>query len=244
MAQTFAIVACGGAPAGVTPRTATEAAEQKYEQGVAKFRDGDCENAEVIFREVRREYSYSRFAALSELRIADCHMKMDRHVEAIAAYRQFIRSRPSHVEVPYARFKIAEAYFKQIPEDNILTPPAYERDQGPTRDALAQLRRFILDFPDDPRVVEAGRMARQVSELLANTELYAARYYLARDYYQGALWRLETIMRAYPGTPAEVEAMRLLVETYRRGGQPEHAAAMESELHQRFPTASPENRAN
>src|SRR5690606_20256309 len=106
------------------------------------------------------EYPYSRFAALAELRVADCLLMQGKHAEAISAYRQFVRGRPSHRQVPFARFKVAEAYYEQMPEDWLLSPPAHERDQGPTRDALQQLRGFIVDYPEDARVPKAQDMVR------------------------------------------------------------------------------------
>ena len=74
----------------------------------------------------------------------------------------------------YARFRMAESYFKQIPEDWLLSPPPHELDQGPTREALRQIQRFITDFPDDPRVREAEGMAALALATLARHELYVA----------------------------------------------------------------------
>jgi outer membrane protein assembly factor BamD len=112
--------------------------------------------------------------------------------------------------VPYARFKIAEAYFQQIPDEWLLSPPSYERDQGPTREALRQLRRFILDFPEDEKVAQANDMVRQCLELLARHELYVADFYLGRGHPQAAVMRLETLVNSFEGSGVEAEAMLLL----------------------------------
>ncbi len=212
-----------------------DSAEAEYQAAYEDYEDGDCLDAEPAFRKVRREYPYSRYAALSELRIADCLLQEDKAPEAIAAYRRFVRNRPSHAEVPYARFKISEAYFKQIPDEWLLSPPAYERDQGATREALRQLRRFILDFPDDERVEEANDMVRQCLELLARHELYVADFYLERGHPEAAVLRLETLVNSYEGSGIEPEAMLLLGRVHLNMQNQDKARETFEELIDRFP---------
>lgn len=228
------LAACGGTQTGES-LTYGESAEAAYEAAMADFRDGDCLDAEPAFTKVRREYPYSRFAALAELRIADCKMEQRSFPEAVQAYRQFVRNRPSHREVPYARFKIAEAHFRQIPDDWLLSPPAHERDQGPTQEALRQLRRFILDFPDDERVERAQEMAREALALLARHELYVAEFYLDRDEPLAAVGRLRTLLTAYEGSGVEPEALLLLGRTYLELRDRHQARQAFEQLVERYP---------
>jgi outer membrane protein assembly factor BamD len=227
---------CGGAQ---RQRSLTygESARELYELGVENLRSDNCQDAEPLLRRVRREYSYSRYAALAELRLADCLFKAQKYAEAIGAYRAFVRHRPSHPEVPYARFKIAEAYFEQMPEDFILAAPAAERDQGPTRDALRQLRGFILDYPDDPRVGDANRMIEQCLTLLAKHELYVADYYLGQGHPRAAILRLETLLRAYRGSRVEPEALLLLGKVHLQMRDEREARRVFEDLTQRFPNS-------
>lgn len=226
--------ACGGPE---RPRNLSygDSARADYERAKQSFDNDDCLEAEPAFRKVRRDYPYSRYAALAELRIADCLLMQNKPVEAIAAYRRFVRNRPSHDEVPYARFKIAEAYYKQIPEEWILSPPTEELDQGPTREALRQLRRFILDFPDDPRVADANSMVKKSLAVLARHELYVANFYLGRGHPRAAVMRLETLLRAYEGSGVEPEAMLLLGRTYLNMQNREKAKETFESLVQRYP---------
>lgn len=230
----LALAACGGSQQGQN-LSYGENARAAYEAALEDFQSGDCLEAEPAFRRVRRQFPYSRYAALSELRIADCMMEQDKYAEAIQAYRQFVRYRPSHAEVPYARFKIAEAYYKQVPEDWILAPPAHERDQGPTRDALAQLRRFLLDYPDDPRARDARAMAKKALALLARHELYVARFYLDRDHPRAAIGRLRTLVSAYQGSGVEPEALLLMGRIYLDIRDAQHARETLRELVEHFP---------
>ncbi|MCA9583534.1 MAG: outer membrane protein assembly factor BamD [Myxococcales bacterium] len=208
------VTGCGGSQDPSAGRSYTDQAQAAYEAAMDDFRDDDCLEAEPAFRSIRRKYAYSRFAALAELRVADCHFMEEQFSEAIGAYRQFIRNRPSHAEIPYARFRVAQSFFEQIPSDWFLSPPAHEKDQGSTRDALKQLRRFILDYPDDPRTADANRMVQEAMSLLGQHEFYVAKYYYKRDHYRAAIGRLHTLLAAYPGSGLEPEALLMLVRSF------------------------------
>lgn len=226
--------ACG---ANNTPRALSygENARRSYDNAYQAFEDRDCLTADPLFRRIRREYPYSRYAALAELRIADCHVLENQYTEAVRAYRSFVRHRPAHPDVPYAQFKIAEAYFRQIPGDFFLSPPPHERDQGATRNALRQLRRFILDYPEDERVERAREMVVEALAGLARHELYVAQFYLNRDHNRAAVLRLRHLLDVYAGSGIEPEALMLLGRVFLHMQRVHDAQQTFEELVARFP---------
>jgi outer membrane protein assembly factor BamD len=205
---------------------AADDARALYEEAYLDFRDDDCLEAEPKFRRVRREFPYSRYAALADLRVGDCQIQTSAYAEAIQTFQSFVRYRASHPLVSYARFRIAETHFKQIPSDWFLAPPSHERDLGEARDALRHLRRFVLDHPTDENVPAALDMARRALNVLARHELYVAKFYEFRDDYHGVAMRLERLLYAYEGASVEAEAMWLLVKAYRELGRPADAMAL------------------
>lgn len=235
-------VACGGGSGtGKTGKSLLKPdddARAAYERALLNFRRGDCLNAEPTFREIRREFPYSRFAALSELRIGDCQFKNEAYPEAIQTYRQFVRIRPSHKEIPYARFRIAEGYYNQIPGGWFMTPPASERDQSAARDALIQLRRFVVDYPNNQRVPDANKLMEECMAMLAAHEFYVARFYMKRKAYRGVMSRLRGLLAAYPGSGVEASALLLLAEVYYRTEDIDAARDTLTEIVQRFPDSN------
>jgi outer membrane protein assembly factor BamD len=242
------VLACSGS-SGTLSKTGKsmldpeDDARSGYEKALLDFRRGDCLSAQPTFEEIRREFPYSRFAALSELRIGDCQFKNEQYPEAIETYRQFIRIRPSHKEIPYARFRMAEAYYNQIPGGWFMTPPSHERDQSAARDALIQLRRFVVDFPEDHRVPDANELMQKCMSLLAAHELYVARFYMQREAYRGVISRLKGLLAAYPGSDVEAEAMLLLGQVYLELDQTDAARDALGEVVQRFPNTGEAKRA-
>ena len=232
-------LAAAGPGCGETqsPRTLSygDSARRAYEGAFEAYEDDDCLTAEPIFQRVRREYPFSRYAALAELRLADCQLSQNHHIEAIRRYRSFVRHRPSHSEVPYANFKAAEAYFLQIPSDFFLSAPVHQRDQTPTRSALRQLRRFVLDYPDSEHVEAAQRMIRRSLQILAMHELYAAQFYLGEDHPRAAVGRLRRLLTVYHGSGLEAQALLLLGQTYLHARELAQARRAFRELVERYP---------
>lgn len=213
----------------------TEDARLAYEKAMEAFEREDCITAEPLFREIRANYPYTRYAALSELREADCLSMQDKHAEAIEIYQRFARVRASHEEVPYARFKAAESQYEQIPSEWFLSPPAHERDMRAARDALRDLRRFLLDYPYDERAEQAAKMEKEVLRMLARHELYVADFYLKREHGEAAIRRLEGLLRTYEGSGYEPEAMLLMGRTYLLMKKREEAHATFREIIARYP---------
>lgn len=229
-----AFVGCGAAPTAAT-LSYGESARRDYERAYAAFRDNDCLTAVPLFQHTRREYPYSRYAALSELRSADCELEQMHYAESIRQYRAFIRARPTHPDIDYAHFRVAVAYFRQIPQDFFLSPPREERDQGPTRSALRIFIRFAREYPESEHLAEAARMQREVMALLARHELYVADYYLGRDRPRASIARIHTLLEDYEGSGVEPQALVLLGRTYLRLEQRSEARLAFADVIQRYP---------
>lgn len=225
---------CGAAQSSAT-LTYGESARRDYERALRAFNDHDCLTAEPLFNNIVREYSYSRYAALAELRAADCELSQAHYTEAIRRYRAFIRARPTHAEIDYANFQIAGAYFRQIPSDFFLSPPREERDQAPTRSALRVLQRFLRDYPESEHVHDAETMQTQVLQLLARHELYVADFYLMRDHPAATIGRLERLLEDYEGSGLEPQALLLMGRTYLHMSERAHARRAFEELAQIYP---------
>ncbi len=205
--------ACGASQQGPA-LSYGESARRDYERALGAFQDNDCLTATPLFQHVRREYPYSRYAALAELRAADCELEQTHYSEAIRQYRSFIRARPTHPDLDYAEFRVAVAYFRQIPQDFFLSPPREERDQSPTRSALRIIERFVRMHEDSEHLEEARRMQRDVLALLARHELYVADFYLFRDRPRATISRIEGMLEEYQGSGLEPLALVLLGRTY------------------------------
>jgi outer membrane protein assembly factor BamD len=220
----FAVIALlAGAPgctaqlSGASPRslTYTEDARKAYEEAMVAFREKDWEGAKALFDEVKKRFPQSRYARLSELRLADVDFALGRYPESIGAYRSFVTTYRSDREVEYARYRLAKALYFDI-SDTILQPPAEERDQATTADAQRELRAFLRAFPRSRYQRDVDYMLEVVTGRLARHELYVARYYVRRDNFEAALARIEHALTKMAGSGLDAEALVMKGETLMR----------------------------
>jgi outer membrane protein assembly factor BamD len=209
------------------PKTAlgyTEDAKRAYDAAMEEFNAHNWIEAQTLFRELKRKYSYSKYARMAELRIADADVEQEKFADAIREYKDFIRAHRSDTEdIIYAHSKIAEATYAEIPE-SFLMPASEERDQAAVTDAYKELKSFLADYPE---AKQAGRMRELLSNVtgrLVRHELYVARFYLAKDNYDAAVARIQYALRNYGEADATIlggadaslraEALLLLGTTY------------------------------
>jgi outer membrane protein assembly factor BamD len=182
-------------------------AEEDYTAGTEEAKAENWTEATKFLEHCRTKYPFSKYAALAELKLADIKMEQDRFVEAAETYASFVRMHPTHEQADYAAFREALALVKDGPSDFLLFPPAHERELKSPRDALTRLEAFLLKWPDSKFRPEAQRLLAETRAQLAEHEWYVAGFYAKRSLWAGAAGRYETLLKRYPGTPHEVEAL-------------------------------------
>src|SRR5262249_43928415 len=153
------------------------------------------EEAKTLFKEVKRKYSYSRYARLAELRIADADYASEKLAEAIQGYRSFVHDHRTDPEVAYARFRVCKGLFEEVSEGGLLLPPLEERDQATSVEAYKELVAFVKDFPTGQYAVEGQYMLKVVTGRLVRHELYVARYYLRNDQFDASVARIQFALK-------------------------------------------------
>ncbi len=167
---------------------------------MAEFNAHNWIDAQTMMREVKRKYSYSKYARLAELRIADADMEQEKYSDAIREYKEFIRAHRSDEEnVAYARSKIAEATLRGDPR---VVPHARLRGARPGRRGRClqgAARRSRNDYPGGKETPHIRELLASVTARLVRHELYVARFYLAKDNYDAAVARVQYALKNYGG---------------------------------------------
>ena len=199
LAATCACASSGPSIDITKPVTGAEAsnAAKAYEKGLQEKKDGNPLEATRFFEYVRNNFPYSQYAALAQLAIADMAFDRDDWTQAATLYQDFVKSHPSHPKADYAAFRAGMAYFNDRPSNVFLLPPGYEKDQGPVRQALEALNRFVSAYPKSDYVPKARQMIHDCRELLARHERYVAEFYWKREQWRGAAGRYMTLADTY-----------------------------------------------
>lgn len=210
-------------------------AEENFQRAEKAFENEDYLEAVALYGHVKNRFPYSRFAAESELRLADTYFAQGKYREAEEAYRTFVKLHPGHAKVDYAAFRVGASAHKAIPSDHFFLPPSYEKDQSAVRGAARTLSEFIASYPESPYVAEARALVQDCTRRLQEHEMYVASFYERRNLLRAAALRLERALSAYPNGGHDDEALRRLAQVYMRLGEKEKARATLERLLKEFP---------
>ena len=213
-ALALSFAGCAGSSSNAKdPLNYTENAKHSYENALRAFLEQDHELSNQLMEEVKRNYGYSRYARLAELRLADTAYSQQKYAEAITMYKSFVHDYPNDAEVPYARYRVARSQFSQA-SPSVLMAPLEERDLAAVQDSYRSIRAFLADFPNYKRSEDLKYMRAETVGLLARHELYVARFYLRRDNFDAAVARIKFALNRYAKSGLDPEAIVLLGETY------------------------------
>ena len=235
----LAVTGAGCGPKAGGPVVYSVSAQKNYEKGLKELDNKNFVTGAKYFTFIKQRFPYSKYAVLAELRLADAQFGAEQYLESIDSYRLFIKFHPTHEMVAngYATFKIGEAYYKQLPGNFWLFPPAYEKDQSAVEDAGNELKSFLDKYPDSPYRDKAKQIVIAVGKRLADHEWYVAQYYWDRHKPMGTVLRLRRLLERYRGVGYDVEALWLLGRAYVAVGMPDRAKLTWNELVSRFPTS-------
>jgi outer membrane protein assembly factor BamD len=239
MIALFAGLACSGkASSGAVNYSVS--AQKNYEKGLKELENKDWIAASKYFGFIKTRFPYSKYAVLSELRIADAEFGAEQYLEAIDSYRLFIKFHPTHEMVVngYATYRIGEGYYRQLSGDFWMFPPSFEKDQSATEDAATELKSFLDKYPDSPYRDKAKEILEKVGKRMAGHEWYVARFYWDRGKPMGTVIRLRRLLERYRGVGYDEDALWLLGRAYVAVAMPDRAKGAWSELVDKYPRSA------
>lgn len=177
--------------------------EKSY--GIAKepYDDENWEIALSKLGEFKSRFPYSKFAAESELLIANAHFELGHYTEAAIAYEQFVKLHPKHPKVDYAMFRIGESYWQDAPEE-------IDREQDYTLKSIREWERLIEKMPDSPYSAKAKELVKQGKRRVAESVAFIVRFYCKQDIYHACAYRAIQLADEY----AEFKDLRIEAVEY------------------------------
>lgn len=204
----------------VKDETANWTAEQIYKEGHDSLQSGNYSRAIKMFDTLEGRFPYGRLAQQSILEGAYANYRQNEATTAIAACDRFIRTFPNHPNVDYAYYLKGLVNFR---EDQgllgyVVETDLSERDPKMTKEAYAAFRELVTRFPDSRYAEDSAARMRYLTNALAGYEVHVARYYYNRGAYVAAANRAQATMINYPKTPANEDALVLMMESYDKLG--------------------------
>jgi outer membrane protein assembly factor BamD len=228
--------ACGGGK-GSGKVDYSVSAQQNYERGMKELEDEDWIAAAKYFSFIKARFPYSKYAVLAELRLSDAEYGAEHYLQAIDAYKQFIKFHPSHemVRNGYCSYRIGQSYVQMLPGDMWLLPPSTEKDQSASMDAHRELTEFLRKYPRSSLVPKARKLLVRVNKKLAGHEMYVARYYWKEGKPMGTVLRLRRLLERHGGAGYDEAALFLLGKAYIEINEPKRARQVWERLIKEYP---------
>ncbi len=171
----------------ITGKTAAEKLYREAENFVSRKRYlSAIERLNIL----RSQHPYSYYATPAELLMADIKFLQKDFVDAAASYQAFRDLHPKHPRMDYIVFKIAESYFKQMPD-------TFDRDLTATHQAQDFFRELLMKYPRSQYVKEVKGRIDKTQEMIEEKEKSIADFYFKTEKYSAARYRYLNILKAF-----------------------------------------------
>jgi outer membrane protein assembly factor BamD len=201
-----------------------------YEKATNEITHGRYDVGRLTLQTMLNTYPDSEYLAKAKLAIADSYYEqggVSGLTQSEAEYKDFITFFPTAPEAPMAQYRVGMAHFRLMAKA--------DRDQTEAHLAEAELKEFLLKYPENPMTIRAKARLRETQEVLAQGEFETASFYQMRGAYRAARGRYREIIEKYPNFSAGDQALFGMGQTLERLKTPKEAAPYYSRLVSEFP---------
>ena len=201
-----------------------------YEKATNEITHGRYDVGRLTLQTMINTYPDSEYLAKAKLAIADSYYEqggVSGLTQSEAEYKDFITFFPTAPEAPMAQYRVGMAHFRLMAKA--------DRDQSEAFLAEAELKEFLLKYPENPLTIRAKARLREAQEVLAQGEFETASFYQMRGAYRAARGRYREIIEKYPNFSAGDQALYGMGQTLERLKTPKESVPYYSRLVRDFP---------
>jgi outer membrane protein assembly factor BamD len=182
-----------------------------FEKAAKEIENGRYDVGRLTLQTLINTYPDSEYLAKAKLAIADSYYNeggVSGLTQAEAEYKDFITFFPTAPEAPEAQFRAGMAHVRMMAKA--------DRDRTEAKLAEAELKEFLLKYPDSATMPRVKARLRQVQEVLAEGDYRIAQFYYGRGGNRAARSRFEEIAERYPNFSKADSALWYLGQTLER----------------------------
>jgi outer membrane protein assembly factor BamD len=211
--------------------------EQLYGRGVELLEGGNYDGAARVFQRLTSRFPFGAYTEQSQLNLAYAQYKADKPDDAYSTVNRFIKTYPTHKHIDYAYYLRGLINFNRA--GGILERYAGQdmtkRDQANQRQSFDDFGALVSRYPQSRYAADARQRMVYLRNMMAQSDLNIALYYLKRNAYVAASNRAKAIIETYPQTPQAGDALAVMVDSYRKMGQEKLAGDAERVLKLNYP---------
>jgi outer membrane protein assembly factor BamD len=192
-------------------------AKQLLESGEKSMTKRNYRDAIKYFEAIDSLYPFDHEARQGQLDIIYTYYKTDDYASALAAADRYIHLYPTGKHTDYAHYMKGVINFEK---DRTWLQRLHARqeetlDLSALEDSFINFETLIKLFPKSVYAKDAEKRMLHIRDLLAKSELKVAKFYFKRKAYIAAANRARYIVKHLAGTPQVVDALKIMIKSYR-----------------------------
>jgi outer membrane protein assembly factor BamD len=197
-----------------------------YDRGHAAMRDERWTSATEIFGRLVAQYPYGPYTEQAMVETAYAQFKAGKHDDAVSTIDRFIRTYPTHRNVPYMYYLrgLSNASRDTVFLAQVFSLEMSNRDLSTPMQAYNDFSIVSERYPNSAYAADAGKRMVVLRDMFAKHELDSGLYYLRRGANVAAAARAKYLIETYPQSRWQTDAVALLGESYVRLGNETLAA--------------------
>ncbi len=185
-----------------------------YNRTQRSLRAGNYSNAIEGLQQLESQFPFGRYAEQAQLEIIYAQYMSFEHDSARLAADRFMRLHPQHAHIDYAYYLKGLAAFNKNRSllDRLFSTDLSKRDMTAAREAYADFGQLLDRYPESQYAPDATKRMVYLRNLLAESEINVADFYMRRGAYVAASTRARFVVENYSKAPAVADALAILVE--------------------------------
>lgn len=198
-----------------------------YKEAEEKLKKGSYEEAREALKKVMERDAEKSYSPIAQIRTGDSYYDEGRYDEAIDEYKRFLNLYPQNKYAGYVQYQIGMSHFRQI--------EGVDRGHEHLKEAMKEFEVFLKLYPRHQFIEEAKERLRRCKDMAAEYEFYVGKFYFKKGSYNAAASRFEDLIKRYPQSPWEAEALYHLGLSYIELGNIEKAKDCLTRLVKQYP---------
>ncbi|MFI4970607.1 MAG: outer membrane protein assembly factor BamD [Lysobacterales bacterium] len=211
--------------------------EQVYQKGVDALDNGNYDLASRAFERLTARFPFGPYTEQSQLNLAYAQYKADKPDDAYSTVNRFIKTYPTHRHIDYAYYLRGLINFNRSGGflERYVGLDMRKRDQANLRQSFDDFGALVSRYPQSRYTTDARQRMIHLRNMMAQSELNIALFYLKRNAYVAAANRAKSIIETYPQSEQAGDALAIMVVSYKKLGQDKLADDAERVLKLNYP---------
>ena len=200
--------------------------EVMYQEAHQAMMNNNWDRGLQNFRRLIAQYPYGPYTEQALMESAYAEYKSGKLDDAVTTIDRFIRTYPTHRNVPYMYYLrgLANSNRDTVFLQKVWRLEASRRDLATPMQGYNDLNRVAENYPNSRYAADARQRMTVLRKQFALHELDTAIYYLRRDAWVSAASRAKYLLETYPQSSHQNDAIAVLAEAYTQLGNETLAA--------------------